>query len=1682
MIAVIRDLLGQVWDGAGAMRSTVSVGLIVTLLCGAGIAPSKATVRAVRSMSVDRSVPWVAPASELRFTSPPTDEQFLHAGLFAEPLVPVGASTPDENRDLARAVLAYREATRKSGAADAVEPLLAFLASHPASVWKPALQLNLGIIYRETGHFSQALSIWQAGWDDSQALKSRSGRDVANDTVAQLSQLEAYLGRKELLAPLLVSIKSRKVGGTAAQLLTDSRTGLYEMIHDPGTSFLCGPFALERILTYRHPDPSPTALGMLRRARSTSHGLSLTMVEGLATQAGMHYQMAYRKPGAPLLVPAVVNWKVGHYAALVQRVRGGYLVADTTFGRNIRIGRSTLDQEASGYFLVPDGPLPAGWRTVSVAEGSKVWGRGNTGVNHTTGDTGPGAKGSSNGCGGCTTWSTELQVVGLQLHDQPVGYAPPVGPAVRFDLYYSHRDTQQPSTFSYTNFGPKWTFTWLSYVTDTVNSTASATLYRRGGGSEPFSFSSGSATASYPGPYSQGLLTRTVSGGNSTSFTLTFPDGSFEQFDQAVGNQFFMTALGDPQGNKVTLTYDGQMRIVAITDAVGQVTTLSYGLSSSPLLVTQITDPFGRSATFTYNASGQLASITDVLGITSSYTYGQGSDPDFINTLTTPYGSTTFTYGDSSTNSSLGDTRFLKAVDPLSRTTYVEFDQGVDAGDSSGGVLKNPSLMPTGMNVCDEFLYYRNTFYFDPNQYVLATAGGSLNYSDATVYHWLHTSDETATSSFLESEKKPLENRVWYNYPEQPSCLYAPVSSGGAVIDGASNRPSAIGRVLDSGATQLKTFEYNAEGNVTQSTDPIGRQTTYTYATNGVDLLSTANTTNGTDQVLETRTYNSQHEPLTVTGANGRTSHYEYNTEGQATRFTDPLGDATAMTYDMGHLQSVQGPVTGQKYTYAYDNVGRIAAETDPAGSTVRYTYDAADRLMSATYPDGTSTVRSYNLLDLASVTDRLGNETQYTYDADRELVQTTDPLSHTVQMGYNPAGELDSLTDQNSHTTTWTLDAESRVTGKQYADGTTESIAYESSDSLVAQVTDGLGQTTTYGYNTDDTVSGVGYYSNQSTPGVAYSYDPAYRRLTSMTDGTGTTTYSYYPVSSLGANQLESVTSPAAGTSNTDTVSHSYDALNREVGMSVDGVAQSIGYDAASRITSESNPLDAFTYSYADATPRVTGVASSHGPALAMSYYGPQGDELLEQITATAGGTTLDQLGYTYNSNNNVTSLSVSSPTSQSTSYSYDNTNRLLSGLIGSGAPQYQYGYDPASNLTSITQNGSTQNYSYTAANAITAGTYDANGSPTSLGGNTYTWDGANRLIGFTGTSGTTSTFTYNGLGRLVRVVDSNGGTVVADHSYLWCGTAVCLAHDNTQGGAPVSTRYFPQGAIISGTAYYYVQDRLGSVRELVTASGSVAAQYDYDPYGNPTLLSGTVGSDIGYAGYLYHAASGLELTLSRAYDPVHARWLNRDPIGEAGGADLYAYAAGSPMTVDDPTGFCWNWSKIWPLLASNPLLDIEIAATETAGGGPEDPVADGAVVAEVAAAESAEAAEAAEATEAEATAEEPTADGANADTDEAPQPVTANGEADSYQYQSLTDDLYYQQFYTDAGELTQQAVDDSNLIIPPEDIGNPAVPDGYGKYALDIDTPSGSAQIHYYMNPQTGDIFYGLDYKGIP
>jgi len=195
----------------------------------------------------------------------------------------------------------------------------------------------------------------------------------------------------------------------------------------------------------------------------------------------------------------------------------------------------------------------------------------------------------------------------------------------------------------------------------------------------------------------------------------------------------------------------------------------------------------------------------------------------------------------------------------------------------------------------------------------------------------------------------------------------------------------------------------------------------------------------------------------------------------------------------------------------------------------------------------------------------------------------------------------------------------------------------------------------------------------------------------------------------------------------------------------------------------------------------------------------------------------------------------------------------------------------------------------------------FDSNGSCTSDGLRSYTWDRANRLATITqGTSVTT--FVYDGLGR--RVQEKFNGNVIKQ--WIWANSELAEERD---GSNNTIKRFFPQGQEINGTAYYYTRDHLGSVREMTDAGGNLRARYDYDPYGQLTKVSGDLEADFGFAGYYRHQTSGLYLTLYRAYDANVGRWLSRDPIGEDGGINLYGYVGNNPINGVDPFGLASDY-----------------------------------------------------------------------------------------------------------------------------------------------------------------------------
>ena len=1445
----------------------------------------------------------------------PTPREIFEGRFFEEPLVPIGAKpTAAENAAL---VAALRDYSRRTGPDD-FSGLTGFLDAHPDSPWTAALLTNLGLECYKSGHYSKALEAWRRAWELAKETTDPKGKPLADRAVGELASMYARLGRMIELDDLLKSAESRVFSGPATERIVGAREGLWSMRNQPEISFRCGSLALHRIKISLDPDNPGTDL--IHATPSTQQGFSLSQLAELSQRLGLYFQMAYREKGAAFIVPSVVHWSVGHYAAINRQEGDRYLCQDPTFGNDVWVTRTALEAEASGYFLVPPGDLGTGWRAVSTQEGDTVWGKGNvccldpgphgpcdpaSGGGACGGDGGGGGGGGNGGNGGGPSQGGDSQgmavsrvhllLVSLNINDDPVGYMPPVGPPVRFMVRYNQRDAFQPANFTYSNLGPKWTFDWLSYVTDNpLSPLADVTYYIVGGGTRTFTgFDSHSQSFAFQ-QYDQTRLTRT----SPTSYEMLSRDGTrkiFGQSDGAIGasRKIFLTQIIDPFDNTVSLTYDGNLRITTITDAIGQVTKISYEHPTDIFKITKVTDPFGRFATFEYDSSPnpRLTNITDVIGITSQFTYDGASD--FITRLTTPYGDTTFTKVDPTTSSTV---RALESLYPDGERERVEFNQTTSTPPSDP-----PQSVPGGMATKNDFLNFRNTFYWDKQ----ACAFGFGDFTKARLYHWLHTINISTASGILESSKAPLEGRVWYDYAGQSS------GDVGSLIVGSTNRPKHIGRVLDDGSTQLYTYEYNDFGNVTKTIDPVGRTFSYIYNDNGIDLREVRQTRAGQNELLSQTTYNNQHLPLTRKDAAGQTTTYAYNVRGQPLTQTNALGDTTTYDYDTnGNRTSVVDPLGG-KTTFTYDAMGRVRTNTDVSGYTLTFDYDALDRLTKITFPDSTVDEFTYTLLDRTLMRDRAGRQTSFEYNSVRQMTKRTDPLNRITYFQWCKCGSLKTLTDPMGRTTTWRHDVQGRVKCKEYADGSKVTYLYENNTSRLRQKIDEKFQVTQYSYNRDDTLSGKSYTNAAvATPAVTFTCDSNYSRVTSMTDGTGKTRYGYIPVTPtpmLGVGKPASVDGPLSN----DTITYVYDALGRRVSTAINGVAATLTFDAIGRVTSATNALGIFNYTYDGNSIRRVSQRYPNGQKTEYQYGSIVQDKLLQQTTNSGGGVlTSDNISeFIYGHDvptGQITTWSQRAGTQTPAIYSlgYDAVDQLTSATVSQGARvlnTFIYSYDPAGNRLIEQIDATTTHFFYNALNELT--------SSDSIGGDaaTYEWDAERRLTSIT--SGNKNTqFTYDGLGRCVGIRQLVAGSEVSDRRFVWCDNATC--QERAPSGV-VAKRFFEQGIQLedgpTNGLFSYTRDHLGSIREVTDNAGNVRARYSYDLFGRGTRLVGDVEADFGFAGMFRLSDFNLHFTKYRLYDPQLARWSSRDPVNNAEllqGPNLFAYVGNNPVNLTDPFG----------------------------------------------------------------------------------------------------------------------------------------------------------------------------------
>ena len=689
------------------------------------------------------------------------------------------------------------------------------------------------------------------------------------------------------------------------------------------------------------------------------------------------------------------------------------------------------------------------------------------------------------------------------------------------------------------------------------------------------------------------------------------------------------------------------------------------------------------------------------------------------------------------------------------------------------------------------------------------------------------------------------------------------------------------------------TYTYDSFGRVRTVTNSDGYTVTYTYdALNRLTKLEYPDGTN--EQTVYNRldpewtsdrlgrwthrAYNALRHPTDVYDPMNQHTHYDYCTCGALEGITDPNGNTTTFFSDLQSRVTSKVYNDGKATSFAYDpKINRLISKTDALNQVTHYAYYLDNNLQSV----------SYTNLAGAALTPPTPS-VNYTYDPDFNRIATMTDGVGTTNYAYNPitsspalgAGKLYSISGPLANSTiTFGYDEYGRVVSQSVA-GQASSVVYDALGRVISGANPLCTGSSTFGYDYVGVTSRLNhvYYPNGQTEERSY-------------------------FGHLGDNRLQQIKHlPTSGSTAISQFDYTYDAVGNILTWAQANTGQTQG--AAQ-----------YGFDY-DKANQLTGAAVKQvGGALLHQFgyvYDPAGNRLGEQVDGSVNGGTfngLNQLTSRAGGGHIVLEGTVSKPST----VSVGGSNVAVNAKSFKTKVNVNTGTNNISIVATDANNVST---SKTAQIVVTGTTsqefsYDDNGNLLSDGSRTFTWDACNRLASITYADSTQTAFAYDGQNRRVQIKEiSTSGTNTKN--LLWVGNQIAEERD---GNNSVTKRYFSQGMqVVSGSnagSYFYTRDHLGSIRELMDGTGTLKTRYDYDPYGKRTAthVSGTDcnEADFGYTGHYQHAASGLNLTLYRAYDSETGRWLSRDPLKNAEmqqGPNLYEYVTNNPVGWVDPDG----------------------------------------------------------------------------------------------------------------------------------------------------------------------------------
>lgn len=726
-------------------------------------------------------------------------------------------------------------------------------------------------------------------------------------------------------------------------------------------------------------------------------------------------------------------------------------------------------------------------------------------------------------------------------------------------------------------------------------------------------------------------------------------------------------------------------------------------------------------------------------------------------------------------------------------------------------------------------------------------------------------------------------NRIVQQYEEVTRDALGNLLSTVKEYDATGNLTKVIADAKGSSPQTTQYSQYNLLGQVGRITFPDGTAKAFTYDSRGrVTKLETLAGTGATSTVsftydrfgnIKTEIYNtglnktySYDDAGRLTGvknsegANSESIAYTLNTNGDI--LTTSFYKNSALTFYVQNIYDEKGQLIEKKNAAGntiqklnYDNQGNLAASHNGDQNWTGYEYNGVNKVKSINIPAAGTTKFEYTGKGLAKFIDSLSNNTQYSRSGFGDIIEENSPASGKTNFIYSSHnGALKKKTDAKGTATNYHYDRFGRLNFAQnsiYQNFEFDNAGIPSIGKLTKATishTDNIVGPTTYSYSTWGSLSTQVTQLQSTNYTTNWDYD-SYGRLAKITyPGGNSVSYTYNAY-----NKLSGLTATIAGTN--------YQLLGNISYLPFGGI-------------------ESFKF----------------GNNLTRTLSFDQSYRLQRIYTPN-----VQDLTYSYNNAGLVSAISNAVQPSFSQTLSYDAARRLTNETRNAGSASYSY--DTAGNRTTQTIDGVTRSYSYVAGNKLSYYTqnnqtysyqYDANGNIISEGNprdtqKTYSYNANNRM-----TAQGNNSYQYNYLGQ--RVFKSANGTVT---HFIYSPSGDLLAEGTQRqyiylAGQPV--------AMISGNNIYYLHnDHLGRTEAITDNAGAVVWRAELRAFDRRMLFS-TIGQfNIGFPGQYWDAEKGSWYNYFRDYDANTGRYLQSDPIGLIGGANLYTYVGGNPLSFID-------------------------------------------------------------------------------------------------------------------------------------------------------------------------------------